>query len=166
MATAYTSYTRGSSAYKLAPATAPAPRYRETPAERRERLERQRAERARREALAAKREARAKAMAKAEAKRKAAILCYVMVVFALLSFVVLRYASVATMQLENNQLQSQLTASQTEIEDLKLKVSQATDLQTIRTEAQERLQMDYPKAYQVLTVEPADTASGTPANVQ
>lgn len=166
MATAYTGYTRGSSAYKLAPATVPAPRYRETPVERRERLERQRAERARREAIAAKREARAKAQAKAEAKRKAAILCYVVVVFALLSLVMLRYASVATIQLENNQLQTQLTASQTEIEDLKLKLSEATDLQTIRTEAQERLQMDYPKAYQVLTVDPADTASGDSGAVQ
>ena len=85
----------------------------------------------------------------------------VCVVFALMSAVVVRYTQISTLQMSNNKLEQSVTAQSAEVEDLNFQVKQATDLQNIATQAKERLNMNYPKAYQVLQVSGVSAGSGS-----
>ena len=84
------------------------------------------------------------------ALQKLSLTLLVCAVFAMLSVVVVRYA-----QISNNKLEQTVSDQQAEVEDLNFKVKQATDLQNIATQAKERLNMGYPKAYQLLNVSAA-----------
>ena len=89
------------------------------------------------------------------ALQKLSLTLLVCAVFAMLSVVVIRYAQISNLQLSNNKLEQTVSDQQSEVEDLNFKVKQATDLQNIATQAKERLNMGYPKAYQLLNVSAA-----------
>ena len=90
------------------------------------------------------------------ALQKLSLTMLVCVVFALMSAVVVRYTQISTLQMSNNKLEQSA-----EVEDLNFQVKQATDLQNIATQAKERLNMNYPKAYQVLQVSGVSAGSGS-----
>jgi len=89
------------------------------------------------------------------ALQKLSLTLLVCAVFAMLSVVVVRYAQISNLQMSNNKLEQTVSDQQAEVEDLSFKVKQATDLQNIATQAKERLNMGYPKAYQLLNVSAA-----------
>lgn len=89
------------------------------------------------------------------ALQKLSLTLLVCAVFAMLSVVVVRYAQISNLQMSNNKLEQTVSDQQAEVEDLNFKVKQATDLQNIATQAKERLNMGYPKAYQLLNVSAA-----------
>ena len=93
------------------------------------------------------------------ALQKLSLTMLVCVVFALMSAVVVRYTQISTLQMSNNKLEQSVTAQSAE--DLNFQVKQATDLQNIATQAKERLNMNYPKAYQVLQVSGVSAGSGS-----
>ena len=95
------------------------------------------------------------------ALQKLSLTMLVCVVFALMSAVVVRYTQISTLQMSNNKLEQSVTAQSAEVENLNFQVKQATDLQNIATQAKERLNMNYPKAYQVLQVSGASAGSGS-----
>ena len=127
-----------------------------TPQEQRWLEEQRRREQQRRRMEAQRREAQRvlaqQRLARKEAAKKVAILVYVCTLFAVLSFVILGYANIANIQTKNNALSKQMDTYNAQIADLQLQLSQKTDLQTIRQQAQERLNMGYPKAFQVLEI--------------
>ena len=86
------------------------------------------------------------------ALQKLSLTLLVCAVFAMLSVVVVRYAQISNLQMSNNKLEQTVSDQQAEVEDLNFKVKQATDLQNIATQAKERLNMGYPKAYQLLNL--------------
>ena len=85
----------------------------------------------------------------------------VCVVFAMLSVVVVRYAQISNLQMSNNRLEQAVSDQQAVVEDLNFKVKQATDLQNIATQAEERLNMGYPKAYQLLNINTASAGDSS-----
>ncbi len=89
------------------------------------------------------------------ALQKLSLTLLVCAVFAMLSVVVVRYAQISNLQMSNNKLEQTVSDQQAEVEALNFKVKQATDLQNIATQAKERLNMGYPKAYQLLNVSAA-----------
>jgi len=148
--------TYGSSALNMQPAPQRERRraYEPSPQERQRRLEQQRRREQQRRLLEAqRREAHLKAVARREVLKKVGILLYVCSLFAVLSLVIVGYAHVATIKMENNVLAKQMDTYNTQIADLQLELSQKTDLQYIRQQAQDRLSMGYPKAYQKLEIE-------------
>ncbi len=153
--------TQGSSALKMQ--TAPQ-RERQrveapSPQQRRRLLQQQRQEQQRRLLEAQRKEAKRRALARREVLKKMGILAYVCTLFAVLSVVVIGYARVADIQMQNNALSKQMNVYNTQIADLQLQLSQKTDLQSIREQAQNRLNMNYPKPYQILEVELSDTTA-------
>jgi cell division protein FtsL len=148
--------THGSSALSVQPAPKRQPVYVPTPQERR-RIEHQRrmAQQRRLEAQR-RREAQQRALARVEAAKKFFILVYVLVLFAVLGAVVVGYARIAAVKMENNAIAKQIEQHDLEIASLEVTLTQKTDLQVIRQQAQERLSMGYPKAYQILEIDLGD----------
>ncbi len=130
-----------------------------SPQERRRLEQQRRLEQRRRLMEAQRREAQRRALARRESLKKVGILAYVCTMFAVLSLVILGYAHVASLQMQNNAMHKQMNSYDTQIADLQLQLSQKTDLQHIREQAESRLNMGYPKAYQVLEVELSNTAA-------
>ena len=148
-----TAQTRGTSALKMT--AMPQRTEWESAQERRERLRQERILRQRRQRMLERKQQRAKERARRAFRQKVMVVAYIASIFAILSTVIVGYARVADLQMENNAIQKEVTANLTQVADLKLQLSQKTDLQVIRQQAQERLGMDYPKAYQVLGITPA-----------
>lgn len=156
-----TTQIRGTSALKMT--AMPQRTQWESEQERRERLRQERILRQRRQRMLERKQQRAKERARRAFRKKVLVVAYIASIFAILSTVIVGYARVADLQMENNAIQKEVTANLTQVADLKLQLSQKTDLQVIRKQAQERLGMDYPKAYQVLGIAPVQggaSASG------
>ncbi len=128
------------------------------------RRERQRiVERQRKEEAAKKREAQQRALARREALKKIGIMAYVCVLFCVLSLIVVGYARVTALKMENNDLTEEIQAYNSQIDELKLELSRKTDLQHIREQAMNRLNMGYPKAYQIREIVLVDESASTMA---
>ncbi len=156
--------TVGSSALSTRPAAQPKRRaHVPTPQEQRRIEHKRRLDQQRKREQAQKREAQQRALARREAFKKCGILAYVCALFCVLSLVVVGYARVAALKMENNDLTGQIQSYTGQIDDLELELSRKTDLQYIREQAKERLNMGYPKAYQVLEIELADEFDTTTA---
>lgn len=95
------------------------------------------------------------------ALQKVSLTLLVCAVFSMLSVVVVRYTQISSLQMSNNKLEQAVTTQRSEVEDLNFKVKQATDLQSIAKQAKERLNMGYPKAYQVLSVDAASAGTNS-----
>lgn len=152
---------RGTSALQMAPM--PQRTQWESEQERRERLRQERILRQRRQRMLEKKREMARARARKAFRKKVLVVAYIASIFAILSTVVVGYARIADLQMQNNAIQAEVTANQTQVADLKLQLSQKTDLQVIRQQAQERLGMDYPKAYQVLGITPTQQSASASA---
>lgn len=133
-----------------------------SPQEERRRRQRQRlAEQKRRQEAAKQRAAQQRALSRREALKKMGILLYVCALFCVLSLVVVGYARIAALKMENNALAASIQTCNAQIDELQLELSQKTDLQYIREQAAQRLNMGYPKAYQILEIELADQSAET-----
>lgn len=104
---------------------------------------------------------RAKQRQRAAMLQKAKVIGFVCGIFAIISLVVARYAVISSIALNNNSLKSQVESQQTELDELQLQASMASDLQRIKQEATERLGMGFPKEYQVVNIQLNDSSSAT-----
>jgi cell division protein FtsL len=132
-----------------------------SPQERKRLEQARRREQLRRLEIEKKREAQRRAKARRDAMKRIGLLVYVCTLFAVLSLVIVGYAGIATLKMENNALSKQISGYNKQIATLQMELTQKTDLQHIREQAQSRLNMGYPKEYQVLLIELAGQTATT-----